>query len=212
MENEFDYYVVESDGSFTSPLLNVNNDVDSGGIRYLRKGIKVSDDTITHLTFGTPIPRKPAMVDFLDMRGRQVFSKKVYDVLKTKEINGLQLLPVVITSRRRQGGKNIMGENIYTDYWIANVYQEYAFLDPKKSKREGEIDEDGRWDMIDSMVLDKDLMSKTPLEDRLIFVTRECISYVLYHQSIVDLIMSVNPQGIVFVPIEKWYNGISCKL
>jgi hypothetical protein len=206
MENEFDYYLVESSGGFTSPLLDVNNRVDPDGIDYLFRKRVVPNDTVTHLTFGSPIPRKPAMVDFLDMTGRQVFSKRVYDVLKTKEINGLQLVPVVITSRRRQDGKNIMGENIYTDYWIVNAYLEYAFLDPKKSKREGGIDDKGRWGIIDTMVLNEDLVSKTPLEDRLIFVTRECGSYVLYHKSIVDLIMSVNPQGIVFVPIDKWHS------
>ncbi|GHU05913.1 hypothetical protein FACS1894158_10450 [Betaproteobacteria bacterium] len=203
MENEFDYYMVESDNSFTSPLLGFDYDVDPDGEDFIIDMEKAEDDKISYLCYATPVPRKPVMVDYHDLDGREVFSKKVYDVLKTKDIKGLQWVPAVIEGKK--------GE-VYTDYWIANIYQEYAFLDPKKSEREGEIDEDGRWDMIDSMVLDRDLMSKIPLEERLVFVSRENAAYVLYHKSIVDLIMSVNPQGIVFVPIEKWYNGISYKL
>ncbi|GHU98991.1 hypothetical protein FACS1894159_02310 [Bacteroidia bacterium] len=62
------------------------------------------------------------------------------------------------------------------------------------------------------MVISQELMSQVPLEERLMYVSKESGADVFYHKSIVDLIMSVNPQGIVFVPIEKWYNGIGYKL
>jgi len=201
--NDFDYYIAESDNSFTSPLLNVDNDVDTKGINFLYREQKVPDDTVVYLSFGTPVPRKPAMVDYLWLRGREVFSKKVYDVLKNHNFKGLQLVPAIITSRK--------GE-VYKDYWILNVYQEYALLDPEKSERKGSINDFGCWGMVKKMVLNKELVLKMPLEDRLAFTCRENPAYVLYHKTLVDLIMSVNPEGIVFIPIDKWYNGISYAL
>jgi hypothetical protein len=59
------------------------------------------------------------------------------------------------------------------------------------------------------MVINQELMSQVPLEERLMYVSKESSAYVFYHKSIVDLIMSVNPTGVVFVPVEKWYNGIA---
>jgi hypothetical protein len=35
MTNEFDYYMVESDGAYQSPALMCDDDVDPEGIRYL---------------------------------------------------------------------------------------------------------------------------------------------------------------------------------
>jgi len=201
--NDFDYYIAESDNSFTSPLLIVDNDVNPDGIKFLYRKQKAPGDTVAFLSFGTPVPRKPAMVDYLWLDGREVFSKKVYDVFKNHNFKGLQLVPAIITSRK--------GE-VYKDYWIFNVYQEYALLDPEKSERKGSIDNFGRWGMVKKMVLNKELVLKMPLEDRLAFACRENSAYVLYHKTIVDLIMSANPEGIKFIPIDKWYNGISYTL
>ena len=201
--NDFDYYIAESDSAFTSPLLGVDNDVDSEGCEFLDDIEKVSENTLVYLTFASPVPRKPAMVDYLNLDGREVFSKKVYDVLKEHDFKGLQLVPVVITSRKKDA--------VYKDYWVLNVYQEYALLDKDKSvyKRANIM---GSWDMLDKMALNEELVLKMPLEDRLAFVSCENPAYVLYHKTLVDIIMSVNPEGIVFVPIEKWYNGISYSL
>ncbi|GHV35492.1 hypothetical protein FACS1894178_5150 [Bacteroidia bacterium] len=203
MENEFDYYMVESDGAYQSPALMCDDDVDPEGIEYLYDMEKAAEGTVTHLTFRPPYPKKPQMVDYLFLTGRQVFSRKIYDVLKSQEIKGLQWVPAVI--RGRKGEK-------YTDYWVANAYQEYAFLDPDKSDRKGSISADGRWAMINSMVFDNEKVLQVPLDERRVFMVHESAARVLYHKSIVDLIMSVNPIGLQFIPLEKWYNGISYKL
>jgi hypothetical protein len=196
--NEFDYYLIESEGSYTSPALVEDDEFDD--VDYLYDMEMASDDTISHLTFRPPLPQKPQMIDYHFVNGGwQVYSKKIYDVLKTKDIIGLQLVPAIIRGKKNEE---------YTDYWIANVHQEYAFLDENMSKRKGSIDSYGRWGMVLKMVLNKDLISNTPLENRLIFVTKESGSYILYHKSIVDLIMSANPIGLKFISIDKWYNGI----
>ena len=200
--NGFDYFMIESDGNFTSPLLMNDDEINSGGTAFLIDGEPINENTITHLIFNPPIPPKPQMTDYLSLDCRAVFSKKIYDVLKNIDIKDFQLVSAII--------KDEKGEE-HVDYWIANIYREFAFLDKDKSEY-SRINTKGRWSGIEKMVINQELMSAVPLEERLIYVGKESSAYVFYHKSIVDLIMSVNPTGLVFVPVDKWYNGISFSL
>ena len=193
--NEFDYYLIERDNKFMSPLLINDDEINSGGTMFLRRFQRVDEKTIVHLVFNPPIPPKPEMTDYLWLQSRAVFSKKICDVLKDVEIKDFQLVPAIIK------GKN--GEE-YSDYWIAGIYRDFAFLDKDESEYSS-IDEDtGCWSMIESMVIDKELMAKVPLAERLIYVGKESSAYVYYHKSIVDLIMSTNPTGVKFISVEEW--------
>jgi len=76
-------------------------------------------------------------------------------------------------------------------------------LDEEKSEFDGKLSS-GRWNGIEKMVVNQELMSAVPLEERLIYVGKESSAYVYYHKSIVDLVMSVNPTGVRFISIEEW--------
>jgi hypothetical protein len=200
MANDFDYYLIGRDNKFMSPLLMNDDEINSGGTAFLRRLQKVDDKNTIHLVFNPPIPKKPDMTDYLWLTFGAVFSKKIYDVLKNIDIKDFQLVPAIIKDPK---GKE------YSDYWIAGVYKEYAFLDPNKSevnliRTEGRMA--GRWDGIKKMVIDEKEMAKISLEERLIYKSKESNAYNFYHKSIVDKIMEVNPTGIVFVPVEEWKN------
>ena len=192
--NEFDYYLIERDNKFMSPLLMENDEVNSDGVAFLRRLQRVEDGTIIHLVFNPPIPQKPDMTDYLWLGYGAVFSQKLYDVLKNIEIKDFQLVPAII--------KDPKG-NEYSDYWIAGVYREFAFLDPDKSEID-EIEPNGRWSGIEKMVINEEEMAKVPLEERLIYKSKESGAYNFYHKSIVDAIMSVNPTGVKFISVEDW--------
>lgn len=202
--DKYIYYTLEADPSFATPFLTVDEDVDIRGINFLSKSMTVPDDYVAHLMFDIPIPSTPQMVDFLILDGgRCVFSKKIYDALKEKKIKGLQLVPVII---RDKNGDDI--EN----YFVANVYQKFSFFDKDKTKY-GHISKlTGDWDDIEKVVLSKEKLDEIPLEDRLVFVSKENSAFILFHKSIVDIIMSVNPEGIIPIDIEKWYDGIDFDL
>lgn len=167
-----------------------------GQLFYLRGPI--NENIVTHLVFNPPIPPKPQMTDYLNLDCRAVFSKKIYEVLRNFEIKDFQLVPAII--------KDAKGEE-YSDYWIANIYREYAFLDKDKSEY-SRINPKGRWKGIEKMAISQELISQVALEERLMYVSIESSSHVFYHKSIVDAIMSVNPTGVVFIPVDKWCNGI----
>lgn len=105
----------------------------------------------------------------------------------------MKFIPVVIRDT---------DDNEYKNYWFTNIYQKHSFMDQKKSDKVSNPTSI-RWSVVNKMVIDPELINKIPLEDRLIFVPSECTGYLLYHKSIIDLIMSTNPEGLVFVPIDK---------
>jgi hypothetical protein len=196
--NEFDYYLIERDGNYMSPLLMDNDEINSDGTAFLRRMEMVAPETTIHLVFNPPIPPKPQMTDYLWLGYGAVFSKKIFDVLKDIAVKDFQLVPAII--------KDPKG-NEYSDYWIAGICREFAFLDPNKSdvhliRTEGRMA--GRWDGIEKMVIDEAEMAKVPLEERLIYKCKEGSAYNFYHRSVVDAIMSVNPTGIVFTKVEDW--------
>ena len=192
--NEFDYYLIERDRKFTSPLLMNDDEINSGGIMFLYDMKKTDAKTPIHLVFNPPIPAKPEMTDYLWLQSRAVFSKKICDVLKDVEIKDFQLVPAIIKGKK--------GEE-YSDYWIAGIYRDFAFLNEDESEFDDKTSS-GRWSGIEKMVIDKELMAKVPLEERLIYVGKESSAYVYYHKSIVDLIMSTNPTGVKFISVEDW--------
>ena len=74
-----------------------------------------------------------------------------------------------------------------------------------------EIDDfadDGSWDNVEKIVLDKKALEKIPLNKRLVFVSKEHSRFELYHKTVVDFIMQVKPEGLFFIPVDKWYEGI----
>jgi RPA family protein len=60
---------------------------------------------------------------------------------------------------------------------------------------------------IDKMVLDTKILSKIPLESRRIFRLGELYTQELYHESVVEKIMAVDPTGIRFVRVEDYHTG-----
>ncbi|MDR2890026.1 MAG: hypothetical protein LBV18_00180 [Alistipes sp.] len=194
--NEFEYYLIERDGKYASPLLMNDDEFDEDGTMFLRNMEKVEEGTTVHLAF-MKSPQKPDMTDYLWLSGgRSVFSKKIYDILKDTAVKDFQLVSAII--------KDPKG-NEYSDYWIAGIYREFAFLSEEESEFDSKTSS-GRWSGIEKMVINEEEMAKVPLAERLIYVGKESSAYVFYHKSIVDAIMSVNPTGVRFVRVEDWTN------
>jgi hypothetical protein len=196
MDKEFDYYFIGSTYPDNVPLLTVDDKIDAGSVAFLARSIIMPDNYIARVRFGAPVPAKPRLVDYFSLDGGDsVFSKKIYDALEPHTVKGLQLVPAII-----RGKKDVE----YKDFWVANVYQRMYSFDKDKSEYGRISSFTNTWADIESVVLDKELLLKTPLEDRLVFVAKENVAFILYHKSIVDIIMSVEPEGICFTAVESW--------
>lgn len=201
MENEFDYYLIGN--SFKGgrvPLLEVDDSVDPSGTDFLDFYNKVPADYAAHLCFGPPVPSNPSLdVDGLALGDKCcVFSEKIYNAVYPHHFKGLQFVPAVIRG---------MKDEKISGFYIANIYRILPSFDQEQSiyKRVNKLT--GKWDGIKKIVLDKERLSKIPVEDRLVFVAEEKPAFVLYHKTIVDAIMSTNPEGITVTPVEEWHEG-----
>jgi len=190
MNSEFQYFKVTMSNDPSVPLL----DLDTGCPRYQYKEAPIENPQMMLLRLGDPVPKKPKMADYLSLPS-SVFSKKIFDVLRPLEIKGIQLLPARIR------GKD---DNIFTDYWLLNIYNEIKCIDNRLS--DCEIG-NSNLSKIKKLVLDKRILETIPLEKRLIFRLAEDWSFQLFHLSIVNAIMAVKPEGIKFINIEEWHDG-----
>jgi hypothetical protein len=197
--NEFDYYFIESTGGVDVPLLECN-DVDKYALDFLAYDEFAEIVTPVYLCFNeetTKGLKTPRMVDFHTLP-HTVFSQKVFDVLSPMQLEGVQLVPAIIT------GNN--GEE-YKNYWILHTYKQIECFDKEKSiYKIGAFTK--RWSCEKKVYLNKEALAEIPLEKRLLFVSKETSRFELYHKSIVDAIMAVNPEGLTFIPVEEWYEGV----
>ena len=188
---EYEYYLIGSDGNPDAPLLN-----GSGKDAFLFGDAPVKIDKPIRLSYRPPVPKKPCMIDYHSMPD-SVVSRKICNVLEPINIKGIQLVPAVIN------GKD---DDLFEDYWIIYIYNRIACMDMERSVYE--TNRRGKIINIERLFLSRKALAEIPLEDRLVFSLKEDISFCIYHKSVVEAIMSVNPEGVMFYPIEEWYEGI----
>ena len=200
--NEFDYYLVNPVFDGHIPMVRDDDDYPPRQDPY-------------RLCLASPIPKTPRMVDYHSLDGaKAVYSQKVYDVLAPLNIKEVYLNPAIIRCQKKKGTRKpiilaIIGgkkDKEFDNYYKMNVMNEYLTFDKDKSVYT--TFEDGRWLSIDKIVLNIDALSEIPLEERLIYKSEEHSGYTLYHKSIVDIIMSVNPEGVCFTSVEVWKEGM----
>lgn len=196
MDKEFNYYVLEPIITSRTAFLVNDGNIDDDAGDFLLKNEIVKDPSTVYLCEAFDIRKPDFSVDYFDLDGFAVFSQKVCDaIIKNKiSINDLQLIKAIITE----------GDDEYDGFSIAYVHRALRTFDEESSKVKTRNDTDGRWITVEKIVLDKNLLSQIPLKDRLTYESIELPSLKLYHESIVDIIKSVNPTGVRFTPIEEW--------
>ena len=191
--NEFnkEYFVIGRENNTNHPLLVVKQ-----GGKYEREYEYVDDIQPMLYRLGTPVPRKPILVDF-HSSPYSIVSQKIGNVLKNLNTKGLQLIPATIE------GKN---NELFENYFYLNIYKMLNALDRDKSVY--------KWDdflheaySIEKLVLNEPFLNELPLEDRLVFRLKEDPTFEIFHKSIVDAIMATNPEGIQFTSVADWNIG-----
>ena len=189
MSKDMEYYRIFRGGDDNIPLLD---QVD--GYDYLDAEKPIEEPKLMLFELGDPVPRKPKMADY-HSSPECIVSKRIFDVLQPLNIYGIQLLPARIK------GKN---DEEFDDYWGIHIYNSLECIDVNLS--ECRIDRI-RIAKVKKLVLDKEKLAKVPLEKRLIFRMKEDSSYKLFHASVANAIMAINPEGLKFVNIEDWTNA-----
>lgn len=185
---DFEYYVIMSDGS--GPLLSISG----SNILLTSKRIENPPSTLTFV-LGDPIDDEPELVDYM-VSPQSIVSKKIYGILDEMNISKIQLFPAII--------RNLEGDPYDGEYWAVHIANKIRCIDTELS--DCEIDFSTLGD-VKKIILDKKILSKIPLEDRLVFQLGEHTSLKLYHVSVKEAIESALPKGVGFINIENWTWG-----
>ena len=174
--NEFDYYVIASKNDETYPLI-------------METGYEPDDinPKLIKIAFNDPPFRNPVMADYL--QGSDCFfTAKIADILKNLNLDYIKLIETKWVGKQK---------NIAEKYWCLNVDNVIAAMDKEKSEYEYEF----RIYSIFEFISDREAMQEISLEKRLVFRLKEALSSVVFHKTVVDLIMAKNPTGLQFTPI-----------
>ena len=175
------YYFVESKKDDTYPLVNILNLTE----------VKFGREDILEVVVGKPIPRNPVMADFLES-AKDIFAKRITDVMQAMNMEGVRFFSTEVDDTKGTTYDN------YVCVFAEN--NRYELLDKEKS----EYTYKNRLYRIPKLVIDREKLFEISLNKRLCMHIAEAPGYTLYHQSVVDAVMALEPTGMYFQDIEDY--------
>jgi hypothetical protein len=155
------------------------------------------------LCFGYPIPRNPKLADFHFLKeSAPVISERLKNVLESLNLKDMQFLPAII---RDKSGEEHSG------YYIIHVVNLIKCMDKEKSVWEPNVYQPGEAFSVDKLVLDNEVLDKIPLEERLVFAVWENSLKVLYHYSVVEKLLEIDPKGMTIYRLSKYDSSLPFK-
>jgi hypothetical protein len=116
--------------------------------------------------------------------------KRIADVMQSLNMEGVRFIPTKLTFPK--------GE-IMEDYICINV-EDNTYVAMDKEKSDFSYKHRSYW--INKIVLDREILKDIPLNKRLGFRLREEPGEYLYHKSVVEAILALEPTGVYFENIE----------
>jgi hypothetical protein len=120
-----------------------------------------------------------------------VVSPKLYSILNNIKIEGIQYIPVTLLEDNQPK---------YTDFIYAHTYNYLSVLSVKKSRFQEHNGIEISNNLLEIKFNNK-ILSKIPLVNRLIFRFPLMRTYFIFHQSIVEKILPINPIGVQFIQL-----------
>jgi hypothetical protein len=164
---------------------------------YMKKE-KVENPQPFSLDFATTFTQKE--VDYADCymalslsKSSFVVSPKLYAVLSSLNIEGIQFIPVNLLE---------YGEVKYTDFWYVHVYNILPVLSVKNSRYQTFHGKNILNNLL-KIKFNSRKLGAVNLQNRLIFKLPLSRSYFIFHVSVVEKVIPVNPVGLQFIQISK---------
>jgi hypothetical protein len=189
-----DYFVIERAGPSSYPLLQWDQSPSA-----FRKGTAVDVTEPIQLRLSKPVPRNPVMVDHHCLP-EPVFSPRIRDVLEPLNLYGVQLVPADVKVK----------DGDVRRYWMLHVYNEIPCVDRENSVFK--LSPSGLLMLsIDKLALDERVLGEIPPEQRRVFVLAESTSTYFCHKSVADLVLALQPEGLRFIPADRWNDSAGFK-
>jgi hypothetical protein len=181
-----DYFVIMRAGPSSYPLL----EWDEYRVGFVRP-LPVKVTAPVKLRLGAPVPRAPVMVDYHSLP-EPVVSERIKGTLESLDLFGMQLVPADV---------KVKADDVRR-YWLLHVFNWIACIDRQRSVCK--FDSDGDALGISKLVLDEKVLEAIPPERRRAFVLSESPSVYLFHQSVVEQVLALQPEGLRFIRVDQW--------
>ena len=191
MKDEFEYYCIYKAG-VSIPLIKL---FDDGTSDSLDEPDEVKNPPVVNLYLQAPVPRKLPYADLLTCPAL-IFSEKLSTLISSFKISGIQLIPAQLL----KAAEPYTGTNV--KYSVLHAYSCIKCINEEESDADISM---GIMD-VKKLVLDKKALEEIPLEERLLFTLEEDSTYQMFHKSIVDKILEVDPVNVRFVRLEDITN------
>lgn len=184
-----DYFVIMRAGPSSYPLL----EWDEYRLGFA-KPAPVNVTAPVQLRLGAPVPRAPVMVDYHSLP-TPVVSERIKNALASLDLFGLQLVPADV---------KVKPDDVRR-YWLLHVFNKIACIDRQRSACTFYSDGDAL--SINKLVLDETVLHDIPPERRRVFRLAESTSVYLFHQSVVERVLALQPEGLRFIRADQWSDG-----
>jgi hypothetical protein len=181
-----EYFVIMRAGPSSYPLL----DWDEYRVGF-GKPAPVDATRPVKLRLGSPVPRAPVMVDYHSLPN-PVVSERIKATLEPLDLFDAQFVPADV---------KVTPDDVRR-YWLMHVYNRIACIDRQRSALS--FYSDGNVLGIDKLVLDEALLREIPLEKRRVFVLSESTDVYLFHTSVVERVLALQPEGVRFLRVDQW--------
>jgi len=181
-----EYFILESAASNDHPMLSWDEHIVGFG-----RPQPASFTRPLQLRLGAPVPRNPIMVDHHELP-EPVVSPRLKDALEALGLHGVQFVAADV---------KVKPDDVRC-YWIIRIFNLLACMDRQLSKFS--LSRRGRVNGIDKLVLDERVLRDIPLERRLVFRLVESSSTNVFHQSVSEKVLALQPEGLRFIRVDKW--------
>ena len=195
-----DYFLLYAGGVNFPALTFIGPNQTSNMFKFF-KDIAIDDQMVILVGFADPVPRNPKMADAHSMASNNVISSRIKYVLEGFQLKNVQFVPALVHDQYEEHIEN-------GHYHIPHIYNLIRCVDTAKSTyRDKSKHADIPVYDIKKLVLDNRVLDKIPLEERLVFGLREQRSRRVYHRSVVEKILELEPTGVAFYQLSTYHEG-----
>lgn len=168
---------------------------------YKRMALDITEKRMVR--FGDPVPHKPLLGDLHSLKVHApVISERLKNVLEGLNLRDMQFLPAIIRDNR---------DDEHEGFFIIHIYNLVRCMDKEKSKWRPSPWNEGDAIGVDKLVLDNEVLDAIPLEERLVFRLGELDTHALYHQSVIEKILEIEPKGLTVYRLSGYDSSLPFK-
>jgi hypothetical protein len=198
--NEEYFYLIRSGNRF--PTLEYDDNYDGDDTEIFDE--TPLDTTETRIVcFSALIPHNPSLADYHFLgKNAPVISERLKNVLESMKLKDMQFLPAVILDNK---------DNEHEGFFIVHAYNMIRCMDKENSEWRPSPWNSENAINIEKLVLDNGELGKIPLKKRLVFALGELRTHVLYHRSVVEKILEIEPTGLTVSRLSKYDSSLPFK-